>query len=79
MNAMMTREPAFYFEGGKIGCLLLHGFTGSPLHMRFLGEKLRDAGYTVYAPLLPGHGTSVEDMAKYGWKDWLEAARGRPR
>ncbi len=42
--------------------LLIHGFTGSPPEMRLVGEYLHRRGLTVYAPLLPGHGTTVEDM-----------------
>lgn len=75
MDRPTMREPAFFFPGGEDACLLIHGFTGSPWHMRYLGETLRDAGYTVYAPLLPGHGETLDAMAKTGWKDWLDAAR----
>jgi carboxylesterase len=54
--------------------LLLHGWTGSPAHMRDLGLELNDAGYTVVAPLLAGHGTTLEDMAGTGWRDWVRSA-----
>lgn len=54
--------------------LLLHGWTGSPAHMRDLGRELNDAGYTVVAPLLAGHGTTLEDMAGTGWRDWVRSA-----
>jgi carboxylesterase len=41
-------------------------------------EKLADAfherGYTVYAPLLPGHGTRVEDLARTPWESWEREA-----
>jgi carboxylesterase len=62
-------EP-FDFLGNKIGCLLIHGFTGSPGEMRPLGEHLHNKGYTVKGVLLPGHGTSVEDLAQTDWKSW---------
>jgi carboxylesterase len=39
--------------------------------MRPLGEALSQAGYTVLGPRLPGHGTSPEDMAKTGARDWV--------
>ncbi|MBU0491959.1 MAG: alpha/beta fold hydrolase [Chloroflexi bacterium] len=65
---------SFYFPGGPVGCLLVHGFTGSPPEMRGLGEYLAAQGYTVRGPLLPGHGTSPEDMAITGAADWLGAA-----
>jgi carboxylesterase len=54
--------------------LLIHGWTGSPAHMRDLGGRLNDAGYTVVCPLLAGHGTSLEDMARTGWRDWIRSA-----
>ena len=65
-------EP-FAATGGAEGALVLHGFTGSPFSMRGIAEKLADAGLTVELPLLPGHGTSVEDMLATGWADWSGA------
>jgi carboxylesterase len=53
---------------------VLHGFTGSPVSMRPLAEALADAGFVVEMPRLPGHGTSVEDLAETGWDDWLAEA-----
>jgi len=51
--------------------LLLHGYTGSPHDMRYLGNRLRDAGYLVSIPRLPGHGTSRQDFNQTGAEDWL--------
>jgi len=73
-----ARNPAgqpFTYAGGNTGVLLLHGFTATCAQMRPLGESLRDAGYTVVAPLLPGHGTTLEDMNQATWKQWLDCAR----
>jgi carboxylesterase len=64
-------EP-FLLEGGMRACLLIHGFTASPFEMRYLGAKLNEAGYTVLAPRLPGHGTSVKDLDGTGWVDWYQ-------
>lgn len=66
-------EP-FSSDGGPSGVLVLHGFTGSPASVRPLAEALADAGFTVECPLLPGHGTSVEDILKTSWEDWSSAA-----
>jgi carboxylesterase len=60
----------FYLEGGATGVLLIHGFTGAPPEMRLIGDYLHQRGYTVYGPLLPGHGTSVEEMNRCRWTDW---------
>ncbi len=57
-----------------IAALLLHGFTGNPRYLRGLGEFLAGEGIAVLCPRLPGHGTSVEDMATTGWDDWSRAA-----
>jgi carboxylesterase len=54
--------------------VLLHGWTGSPAHFRIMAEVLVAAGYGVSVPLLPGHGTRVEDMVGTGWQHWLEEA-----
>lgn len=66
-------EP-FSATGGSDGVLVLHGFTGSPHSMRGIAEKLADAGLTVELPLLPGHGTAVDDLLATTWADWSGAA-----
>lgn len=73
MSERLTVDPSpFALEGGAIGCLLIHGFTGSPPEMRLLGEYLHARGLTVSAPLLPGHGTKPEDLNRVRWQDWVE-------
>jgi carboxylesterase len=54
--------------------LVLHGFTGNPQSMRPLAEAVAAGGFTVDLPLLPGHGTAVEDMVLTRWEDWSGAA-----
>jgi carboxylesterase len=62
-------EP-YRHEGGEIGVLLCHGFTGSPQSLRPWAEYLAERGLTVSLPLLPGHGTRWQDLALTGWQDW---------
>lgn len=64
----------FFFEGGEVGCLLVHGFSGSPPEMRPMGEFLAGKGLTVLGVRLAGHGTSPEDMATTTWRDWVASA-----
>ena len=64
----------FFHQGGEIGVVLLHGFTGSIAHMRPLGDALHACGYTVMGVNLPGHATTEADMARYGRQEWLQAA-----
>lgn len=56
--------------GAGVGVLLCHGFTGSPQSLRPWGEQLAGAGYSVELPLLPGHGTTWQDMNRTTWQDW---------
>ncbi len=55
------------------GALVLHGLTGSPQSVRGLAAALAGAGLEVVVPLLPGHGTSVDDLVGHRWDDWAGA------
>lgn len=57
-----------------LGCLLLHGFTATPHEVRPLAEALARDGVAVRAVRLAGHGTTVADLARTGWPDWLASA-----
>jgi carboxylesterase len=64
---------AFLWTAGEVGCLLIHGFTGTPYEMRFLGERLHAAGFSVGGIRLAGHATRVEELAQCRWSDWYES------
>jgi carboxylesterase len=65
-----TAEP-FLFPGSKTGCLLIHGFTGTPKEMRWMGEYLSQLGHTVLGIRLAGHATQPADLMRTRWWDWL--------
>jgi len=65
---------AFRIRGGTRGCLLIHGFAGTPPEVRELGEFLAGHGYDVMGPLLAGHGLTPEAMARTRWRDWVRSA-----
>lgn len=67
-----TAEP-FFLKGNDTFCILIHGFTGSPKEMRWLGEYLNKNSYSVIAPRLPGHATDPKDMKRIKWKDWVSS------
>ncbi|MCJ7824371.1 MAG: alpha/beta fold hydrolase [Anaerolineales bacterium] len=71
MNMTLPGAETFFFPGGKVGCLLTHGFTATPQEMNGLGTRLAAQGYTVLGVRLFGHGTRLEDMARSRWSDWL--------
>lgn len=70
----MTETDPFDLDGdGSIGVVCVHGFTGTPYDMRFLGGELARAGYHVRGLRLPGHGTRLEDLDETRWTDWAGA------
>src|SRR4051794_40769353 len=68
--AVKPEAAPFSAEGGRVGVLLSHGFTGSPASMTPWGRDLAERGFTVTVPRLPGHGTTWQDMNKTRWTDW---------
>ncbi|RME36948.1 MAG: alpha/beta fold hydrolase, partial [Planctomycetota bacterium] len=63
-------------EGDAV--LLVHGLTASPSEVRPLADALlrRDPALTVCCPLLPGHGTTPDDLRRTPASAWSEAIRG---
>ena len=66
----------FYWPGGPLGILLIHGFSATAAEVRPLAEALHKAGYTIAAPLLPGHFTRPEDLNNVCWQDWVAEVEG---
>jgi carboxylesterase len=62
-------------EEGSPGVLLLHGFGDTPQTLALLARKLHKSGYSLYAPLLPGHGRNMEAFGKSRAAGWISAAR----
>lgn len=65
----VERQPA-----RPLGCLLLHGLGGGPYELGRLPEALREAGFDVKAPVLPGHEGPGPRMPDSRWEDWLAMA-----
>jgi carboxylesterase len=63
---------SFFLEGsnGK-GVLLVHGLTGAPAEMKLIARWLNRKGYSVFAPLLAGHGKDADVLRRTRWEDWL--------
>ena len=60
--------------GGR-AVLLLHGFGDTPQTLHYVADALQAAGYTVRAPLLPGHGRTLAEFRSTRAKQWIAAAR----
>jgi len=67
-----TAEPFLLLgDRSKPACLLIHGFTGTPKEMRWMGDYLNDQGLTCLGIRLAGHATDPEDMIRSRYTDWM--------
>jgi esterase/lipase/1-acyl-sn-glycerol-3-phosphate acyltransferase len=57
----------------RIGVVLVHSYLAVPEEVKALARYLRKQGVWVYAPRLPGHGTSPDDLSVRKYKEWVEA------
>lgn len=76
-TGMVPDAEPFAADGGPIGIVVSHGFTGMPASMRPWAQHLAAAGYSVRLPLLPGHGATWRETNKSRWPEWyatVEAA-----
>lgn len=77
--ALAPHAEPFYSDGTsdtsgrRVGVLLSHGFTGSPASMVPWGRYLSEQGYAVSVPLLPGHGTTWQEMNGTTFAEWYTA------
>jgi len=55
----------------RLGVVVLHGLGGTPHSVLPITAAVHEAGYMTVAPLLPGHGTSPEDLIGRTWDEWL--------
>lgn len=71
---IMIKPSEFHLRGGRSGVLLIHGLTGTPTEMRFVGNGLHRAGFTVLGMQLAGHCGDEADLLATGWRDWVASA-----
>ena len=74
-SILQGAESYSNFSNKEKGVLCIHGFVGNPAEMIYFAKRLESAGFSVSVPRLPGHGTSIEDMAATTAHDWHLAAR----
>ena len=59
----------------RVGVLLIHGLTGTPVEMKPLEKYLRRLGFDVENVLLAGHAGSHKDILVATWQQWLESSK----
>lgn len=55
-------------------CLLVHGFMGTPLDVRSLGQALAAQGILTYHIVVAGHTGDTEKLLHTSHKDWIASA-----
>lgn len=57
-------------------CVLIHGFTGSPMEIELIADHLKDKGFVVLTPTLAGHAEKINrlEMSRFSWNDWVVSA-----
>nr|WP_237740718.1 alpha/beta fold hydrolase [Arthrobacter crystallopoietes] len=73
MEPVRPFASAGHGANSHIGIVLSHGFTGSPRSLQDWAEFLAARGYAVRLPLLPGHGTTWQELARTPWRRWYDA------
>jgi carboxylesterase len=58
---------------GPLGCLLIHGLTGTPAEMLPVADALAGQ-YPLWVVRVAGHETRVADLAETSWLDWYASA-----
>jgi carboxylesterase len=75
--ALLSRMPAakasdiFMPARARTLVYLIHGVTGTPAEMKYVGRRLWQQGFDVYLPSLPGHCSRFRDLLRSNEKTWL--------
>ena len=74
MENNTSQKYSFFLKSGTDkAVLLIHGITGTPSEMGYLGRKIHKAGFTVLCNTLPGHCSSLSDLKKVTWQEIAES------
>jgi len=74
----LTQQPNSPFligpEDTDTACLLIHGFSGTPVEMRGLGDVLAAHDIRIYGMSVTGHGGDPEALLRSGRKQWIASS-----
>jgi carboxylesterase len=73
LDVPVVDKSEFFFPGEGVSALLVHGLSGTPYEMRWLGEQLAAAGIRVRGVRLNGHAGSPEDLGASTYDNWYES------
>jgi carboxylesterase len=64
----------FFLPGSGLSALLIHGLSGTPYEMRYLGERLASQGVRVLGVRIKGHAGAPEELGASDPSGWYESA-----
>lgn len=73
MSFTNNMKYSFFMPGGDRAVLLIHGITGTPSEMNYLGRNLHKAGYSVLCNSLPKHCGSLGELKRVTWQEIAQA------
>ncbi|HTR61633.1 MAG TPA: alpha/beta fold hydrolase [Candidatus Binataceae bacterium] len=71
--APVVDKSDFFFPGEGVSALLIHGLSGTPYEMRWLGEQLAARGIRVRGVKLTGHAGNPEELGLSNYDNWYES------
>lgn len=74
-DGVVAGAESIALDAGRFGVLILHGFGDSPQSVVPVARALHAAGMTVRAPLLPGHGRTLEVFSHSCASEWEQSTR----
>lgn len=70
MDGAATRKYDFFLPGNNgRAILLIHGITGTPSEMNYLGKSLNKAGFSVLCKALPKHCSTLKELKTVTWQE----------
>ncbi len=63
----------YFSKKGDIGVILIHGICASPYEMMPIANALEENNFSVYVPLVAGHGTNIKNLIKTNHIDWYNS------
>jgi len=72
LKKLMEEEagPIAIDHSSRKAILFIHGFPSTPKTYKHVAPMVVEAGYDVYAPLIPGFGTNHEDFINSNFSQW---------
>lgn len=72
---LIPTAPVYTGKRLKYGILLIHGLFDCPFSVKDIAIRLEAQGMLCRAVLLPGHGTTPDDLVDINCEEWIQTVR----